>query len=278
MSRRTSTTRPFLELETPLAFAHRGGAACWPENTLLAFEKALQSGCPLLETDLHMTRDGVIVAFHDDTLERTTDGRGPIWTLDWRELQALDAGYRFSPDGGETFPYRGKGLRVPALHEVMALGPQVRVNAEIKQGRPAMVAALWDVIESSGYADRILVAAAHHPLVREFRRLSGSRVATSASVREVLQLWLAVRARLDRFLPIEYDALQVPVKHSQLTVVERRFVEAAHRHGLQVHVWTVDDPDEMRSLLDLGVDGLMSDYPERLVEVVSTYRPAGPPA
>lgn len=260
-------SRPFLAGARPLTFAHRGGAALWPENTLLAFDGALRLGCRYLETDVHRTRDGQLVAFHDARLERTTNGNGLIRDASLAELERLDAGYRFTPDG-RSYPWRGQGLTVPLLSRVFELDPEVRVNVELKQSGVGLPRALWELIERRGLHDRILVASADAALGDEFRRLSFGRVATSACVREAVAFWLAVRARAWRFTKPRYEALQVPVTHEGLTVVTPAFVRAAHARGLQVHVWTVDDPDEMRRLLALGVDGLMSDRPDLLMSVV----------
>jgi glycerophosphoryl diester phosphodiesterase len=257
--------RRFLDADRPIAFAHRGGAALWPENTLAAFRGALGLGLRWLETDGHMTRDGVIVLCHDAGLERTTDGAGLVRDHTLAELRELDAGWRFSTDGGRSFPWRGKGLTIPTLEDVLALGDDVRVNLEIKQRAPSMARPLWDLVRRLGAEDRILVAAEQDPLVRELRAVSGGRVATSAGRREVTAFWLAVRTGLDRLLPIHYDALQVPVRSGRLRIVDERFIAAAHRRGIQVHVWTIDEPSEMRALVALGVDGIMTDRPDLLL-------------
>jgi glycerophosphoryl diester phosphodiesterase len=271
MSKPAVPRRPFLQGPCPLTFAHRGGSLLWPENTMAAFRGAVEMGYRYLETDLHATRDGALVLIHDDTLERTTDGRGPVWEHTLAELKRFDAGYRFSPDGGRTYPYRGQGVTVPALEEVVEAFPEVRLNVEIKQEQPPAVAAVVDFIEKRSLQDRLLVASFRDHVVREFRSASGGAVATSAAQGEARRFWLASRLRLERLLRIPYDALQVPARYGSRTVVDRRLVEAAHRRGLQVHVWTVDEPEEMRRLLGLGVDGLMSDRPDLLLEVV------GPP-
>ena len=258
--------RPYLDHRGLACFAHRGGAALWPENTMEAFRAGVEAGCPYIETDVHMTRDGHIVCFHDHDLRRTTDGRGPICALSLAELERLDAGYHFrGPEG--NFPHRGEGLRVPTLDEVLELGPEIRVNVEIKQRKPPMAEALWRFIEARGVHDRVLVACAESDGVREFRNLARGTVATSAGKREVMAFLLAARAGLVTHLPVEYDALQVPVRAYGLTVVDATFVEAAHQRGLDVHVWTVDDEAQMARLIELKVDGLMSDYPARLVRV-----------
>ena len=250
----------------------------WPENTLEAFRHAVELGCSHIETDLRMTRDGEIVVMHDARLERTTNGTGEVSALTLAELEKLDAGYRFSPDG-VSFPWRGRGLTVPTFAELCAAAPAVRFNVEIKERSPHdLPRALNAFIERHGLAERIVVAAERHELVRDFRRLSGGRVATSASRRECLMFWFASRLGVSGFLPLPYQALQIPVRVGKATVLTPQLLDAAHREGVQVHVWTIDDTAEMHRLLDLGVDGLMSDYPDRLRATVLERQKAGPPA
>jgi len=256
--------RTFFTGGRPLAFAHRGGGSLWPENTLVAFRGALELGCEYLETDVHLTRDGRLVVFHDAELERTTDGFGPVRAHTFAELQRLDAGYRFTPDG-VSHPWRDKGVRIPLLEEVFALDPSVKLNVEMKQTGVGLPEALWAFVNERKLHDRILVAAAHHRLAQHFRRLSAGSVATSASAREVIAFWLAERVGAAGRVGIEYDALQVPVRHAGLTVITPSFIEAAHARGVEVHVWTIDAPAEMRRLLELGADGLMSDRPDVLM-------------
>ena len=254
----------------PLTFAHRGGAGLWPENTLEAFQGAVALGCSHLESDLRLSRDGQIVLFHDPTLERTTDGIGDVSSYTLDQLRRLDAGYRFSPHG-RGFPRRGQGLRIPTFAELVAAAPGVSFNVEIKErGHPDLPEALWEFIQRHEIADRIIVAAEHHHLLESFRELSEGRVATSATKRECLQFWLASGLGLSSGLAIGYQALQIPVSVSGWRFLTPRLLEAAHRLGIAVHVWTIDEPAEMTRLLDLGVDGVMSDYPDRLLEVVRT--------
>lgn len=243
---------------------------------MTAFQGAVDLGYRYLETDVHATRDGVLVTIHDGTLERTTDGSGPVSAMTLEELKRLDAGYRFSPDGGRTFPFRGKGITVPTLAEVAEAFPDVRLNVEVKQSEPPLVdavAAAVALIEERALHDRILVASFDDRVIQEFRRRMGDHVATSSATWEATRFWLASRLGLTRWLRLPYDALQVPPRQGRLTVVDGRFVRAAHRRGLQVHVWTVDEAEEMRRLLDLGVDGLMSDRPDTLLEVLGSREP-----
>ncbi|MBZ0117502.1 MAG: glycerophosphodiester phosphodiesterase [Sandaracinaceae bacterium] len=254
-------------LRRPVAFAHRGGAALWPENTLEAFRFAIEIGFRYIETDLHTTRDGHVVCFHDATVDRTTDGVGRVHELDLAELKALDAGYRFTDDG-RTFPFRGRGFTTPTLEEALALHPNLRLNVEIKQRAPAMEEILWSAIDALGAHDRILVAAEHDALAERFRALRpGSPVPTSAGVRGVLRFWIGARTGLHRVERYPFQALQVPVSYAGLPIVDARFIAAAHAHGLHVHVWTIDEESEMHRLLELGADAIMTDRPDRLAAV-----------
>lgn len=261
--------------QSPYAFAHRGGAKRWPENTLLAFRQALELGYTHIETDIHLTRDGHIVCFHDAGLERTTNGVGPVKGRTLAELRELDAGFHFTPDGGHTFPYRGQGCTVPTLAEALALDPGLCLNLEMKQREPDMVEALASFIAEHDVAHRVLVASAQDELTVRFRRLREKRgmvVPTSPGVRGILAFWLSVRLGVSHRVRFDFDALQVPVTQGPLRVVDRRFVEAAHAHGIHVHVWTIDDPDEMRRLYALGVDAVMTDHPEVLMGVLREVR------
>ncbi len=252
---------------SPIAFAHRGGAALWPENTLAAFEGALSLGYRYIETDVHITKDGRIVCFHDETLDRTTSGKGPLAALTLEELRELDAGYGFMKDG--EHPFRGKGLKVPTLEEALALDPGLHLNLEIKPHHAKMERALWEEIDRLDAHDRVLVAAAHDRCVHRFRALRPrASMPTSPGIRGVLRFWFGVRTGLARYDRYAFQALQVPPTYRGLTVVDRAFVDAAHRHGVHVHVWTIDDPLEMERLLDLGVDGVMTDRPDLLKDVM----------
>jgi glycerophosphoryl diester phosphodiesterase len=254
----------------PLTFAHRGGAGLWPENTLQAFQGALELGCSHLETDLRLTRDGQIVLFHDPNLERTTNGEGDVSSYTLEQLRRLDAGYRFSPTG-HGFPARGAGVKIPSFAELCAIAPRACFNVEIKErGHPDLPEALWQFIQAHDLADRVVVAAEQHGLLQSFRELSQGRVATSATRQECLEFGLASGLGFSSRLAIDYQALQIPVSVHGWRFLTPRLLKAAHRRGIAVHVWTIDETAEMNQLLDLGVDGVMSDYPDRLLDVVRT--------
>ena len=270
--RRTSRRRPYLTHTAPLFFAHRGGAALRPENTLLAFSHGLTFGADALELDIQLTRDGEIVVMHDPTVDRTTDGLGPVAGFSLEELRRLDAGYRFTTDGGETYPFRGKGCGVPALRDVLEMFPQVRLNIDLKQTTPPREQRLWRLIEEYEAKDRVLVASGdvHEGIIR-FRELSLGQVATSASAPEIRTFVLACLFHTTGLLHPAYDALQVPDIYRGIRVVSPRTIGVAHGFDLDMHVWTIDDASTMRLLLDWGVDGLMSDRPDILARVLTEF-------
>ncbi len=256
----------------PANFAHRGASARAPENTLEAFRLGVEAGAGGLELDVHMTLGGEIVVIHDPTVDRTTNGSGAVARMTLGEIQSLDAGYRFSPDGGSTYPYRGRGLRVPRLAEVYEEFPDAPVNIEIKRAQSGVEEAVLKVIREAGAVGRTLVASNRHGVVRRFRRLSGGRILTAASRREIARFYLLSRLRLERLYRPAYDALQVPPEYRGTRVVTPRFLEAAHDRGVRVDVWTINDPGEMRRLLDLGVDVIMTDRPEALAGVLEGHQ------
>ena len=243
---------------------------------MLSFEKAVGLGYRYLETDVHLSKDGVLAVIHDATVDRTTDGSGLVRALPLAELRRLDAGYRFSPDGGRTYPFRGRDMTIPTLAEVVETFPDVFLNIDLKQHDAALIEAMASFIEERGLHDRLLIASFTDGVIQAFRRRTEGRVATAAAAWETRRFWLASRLRLTKFIRPAYDALQVPPRMGRLTVVDRRLLAAAHGRGLQVHVWDVDEPAEMRRLLALGVDGIMSDRPDLLLEALAeaTARPA----
>ncbi len=269
--RKKSETRA-IRSDWPLNFAHRGASARAPENTLEAFRLAMEAGAGGLELDVHMSSDGEVVVIHDATVDRTTDGSGAVAGMTLDELRGLDAGYSFSPDGGQTFPYRGRGVGIPTLAEVYEEFPATYVNIEMKEAQPGVEEAVMEVIREAGAEERTLVVSNRHGVVRRFRRLCGDLILTGASRREIRDFYLLSRLRLEGSSRPPYDALQVPLDYRGIPLVTPRFLEAAHSRGVRVDVWTINDPGEMRRLLDLGVDVIMTDRPEALTGVLEGHR------
>ena len=263
-----------------LNIAHRGGAAVRPENTLVAFRHALEVGAVVLEGDLHATRDGVVVVCHDATVDRTTNRRGYIREMTLEELQALDAGYRFSPDGGVTYPYRGMGLKIPTLAEVFSDPVLNRspMSLDIKQREPPIVGKVLDLVEAYEMEDRLILASFHQGCLGEIRAGASRRginVLTSLAPEEVTTFFLAPLEAMVRgdYVP-PGDLLQVPMEHEiddeTVQVVSADFMAKAGAAGLDVQVWTVNDTEEMRWLIrEMKVAGIMTDDPEGLQEVMA---------
>lgn len=247
-----------------MPIAHRGGAALWPENTVVAFEGARGLGVRWVELDVHLSRDGELAVVHDDTVDRTTDGTGAVADHTLAELQALDAGYRHTPDGGATFPFRGAGHRIPTLAEAFAVGSDLRFVIEMKPHVAEIARAVSRFLESRSWHDRVVVAHAHGPTLRAFRRLTRGTIATSAGEDEIRRFWLAARLGVVGLLRLPYDVLQVPEHAGHRRVVDARFVAAAHARGVPVQVWTINDPADLERLSAMGVDGLITDRPDLL--------------
>jgi glycerophosphoryl diester phosphodiesterase len=254
--------------EWPVNLAHRGASALAPENTTEAFRIAVEEGAGGLELDVHLTRDGHVVVIHDETVDRTTNGTGAVSEITIDELRRLDAGHSFSPDGGPTRPFRGRGVRVPTLEEVLEEFPGVAVNIDLKDGPPGIEAAVLGVLRETKAWGRPLVVSTRRTPVKRFRKISDGHVSTGASRWEIGIFYLLSRLRLERLVSPAYDALQVPLRHRGIPLVTPRFVRAAHARGVRVDVWTINRADEMHRLLDLGVDVIMTDRPGTLAKVL----------
>jgi glycerophosphoryl diester phosphodiesterase len=273
--RRRRPGAPYLA-GAPLLIAHRGGAKLAPENTLLAFERAISWwGADILELDVQPTRDGEAVVFHDATLDRTSDASGPIADLDLDRIRQLDAGFRFTPDAGATYPFRGRGVGVSTLMEVLAAFPGIRINIEIKDAR--VQERVWESIREADAADRVLIAAGR---TRDRLRLAGLPVPVSAG-KEELRLFIAQLRLGTVIFPPPVDALQVPLRWEGREIATPELVAAARRFNLPVHVWTVDEVDEINALFDMGVAGIITDRPDRLARILHDRfgrpLPPGPP-
>jgi glycerophosphoryl diester phosphodiesterase len=243
----------FLDHPGPIPFAHRGGAADGMENSLAAFTRAVELGYRYLETDVHATSDGVLLAFHDHTLDRVTDRSGVVSRLPWREVrQALIGGRE----------------PILTLEELLGSWPDIRVNIDVKE--PGAVTPLIEVIRRTGALERVCVASFSARRVAAVRRRAGPRLCTALSPPAVGLLRLAATHRLAEALaPRQAPCAQVPACVGPLPVVTPGLVALAHRRGLRVHVWTVDEATEMTRLLDMGIDGLMTDQLATLRDVLT---------
>jgi glycerophosphoryl diester phosphodiesterase len=251
----------------PLVIAHRGGEGLWPRNTLFAFKNAATMGVDMLEMDIHASADGVLVVRHDDTVDSTTEGSGLVNTMTLAELKKLDAGYTWTDNGGESFPFRDQGITIPTLEEVFAALPAMPMTIEIKQVQPSITHALCDLIYRHHMQDRVIIGSFHHGALDEFRRLC-PEVATSGHQNDVRRFVYASRLRLAPIYTPPAVALQVPQRHGDVQIISKHLVQDAHNRGMQVHVWTVNEVAEMAALIDLGVDGIITDRPDRLMALL----------
>lgn len=243
--------------------AHRGGGRLAPEHTMIAYANAMEVGADALECDAHATSDGVVVCIHDETVTRTTNGTGRVRNFDFDALRALDAGHQFATDGGETFPFRGLGHRIATLDELLQGFPDVPVTIEIKQTDPPIHHLISEAIDRHDAAERVVVVSFSDPAIQAFRELRPD-VVTAMALTEMLLF-----ARLNDVTEATYvppcPIIQAPIAQVSPTLLAR-----ARRFGLRVHVWTVNDSEDMSGMLDIGVDGIFSDDPRLLAEIVNS--------
>ena len=243
--------------------AHRGGRQLGPENTIVAFELARAAGTEVLEMDVRGTADGVLVLMHDRTVERTTDGAGRVNGLDIDQVLALDAGYRWSVDGGASYPYRDRGVKVPRFEEVLRTFAGVPMVIEIKQQEPPIAEALCVALRAFGQEKQALVASGHGEALDRFRAAC-PEVATGAGPGEVVLFYLLNKLWLDGAYRPDAQALLVPSKMGFLQVVSEGFVDGAQEQGMAVIPWTINEEAAMERLAGMGVWGIITDRPDRL--------------
>jgi glycerophosphoryl diester phosphodiesterase len=243
----------------PAVYAHRGGAALAPENTLVAFDAGLAAGADGIELDVRLSLDGVAVLMHDPTLDRTTDGSGLVAERTAAELARVDAGYHFDPGGG--FPFRGRGIGVPSLKDVFGRHPRASMLIELKEADARLARAVVDQIHAAGAVDRVTVGSFQKGALEAVRALDPA-IRTGADMEDVRNGLNGVTGRP------AFEAFQVPEVYAGMRIVTPEFVARAHEAGIGVTVWIVNCEDDMRRLLDWGVDCLITDRPDLAVPLV----------
>jgi glycerophosphoryl diester phosphodiesterase len=248
----------------PLAIAHRGSRLLWPENTMVAFLGAIEMGARHLETDVRVSADGVVHCIHDVTVDRTTDASGLVSDLTSEEIRRLDAGFgHASPEG---YRFRGSGAAIPTFEELITSFPDAHVVVDLKED--AVVEPMAHLVRRLNMGEQLVVGSFSDARLARFRDLTFGSVATSVGSMSA-RSWL-MASRVGRGLSSRASALQLPLQSRGVRVVDRRLVDAAHASGLQVHVWTINDPAQMKELLDLGVDGLVTDRIDLLLELLNS--------
>lgn len=262
-------TKPFLERgDAPLIMAHRGGSLERPEATLEAFTRAVEvARADVLELDVHLSRDGHVMVHHDDEVDRTTNGTGLVTSKTRAELEALDAGYRWEePKVSGSYPWRGKGLTIPTLEAVIERFPDVRINMDLKDEDPALMDAALSVVEAHNAMDRFCLATEHHAVGLRLRERvpEACRGFPGPAVLE-LMMTMMTGGEIGK---LAYDVLQIPVSWEDAPLITAENMERFHALGIPVHAWTIDDEAEMRSLIGMGIDGIITDRPTMMRRIV----------
>jgi glycerophosphoryl diester phosphodiesterase len=260
--------RPYLHLPGPWIVAHRGGSLLAPENTLPAFERAAALGADALEIDVRRTRDGTVVVFHDEDTARLTGEPGTIEARTLAEVEALDAAHAFSPDGGESHPLRGTGVRIPTFAETLARFPRMRFNVDAKTEEPALAEGLARDVLAAGAVERVCVGSFFDAQAERLGRLLPDACRYLPQDAATCHVLNAKSGGAGAGCPKGYDLADLPHRIGPMTVVDAKVVGYFHGRGMPVHVWTVDDEREMRELLAIGVDGIVTDRPDVLARVL----------
>lgn len=267
----------FPALKTPYLLAHQGGEHLAPTNTMAAFAVADSIGVDFLDIDVHMSNDGHLVAIHDSSVDRTTNGQGRVDAHTLAALQRLDAGYHFQDLQG-NYSYRGKGVRIPTLEEVFSTyGTKYYLHFEIKDAYPKgetsqIEVKLWALIQKYGMEKRVIVGAFQQKIVDRFQQLSAGQVVVGAGRAEVAQFVLAHKLRHPGLYRRRSHVLEIPLCSYGINLKDHTLIEGAHRLGMQVYYWTIDDQSTMQELIELGADGIFTNRPDLLKEVISTAR------
>ncbi len=251
----------------PRVVAHRGDSAHFPENTLPAFLSADKMGVDVIETDVHLSKDGHLVVWHDPTLDRNTNGSGRVEDHTLAELKELDAGFTFTPDGGKTFPFRGKGVQLCTLEEALIACPARRFNVDLKSQGEATVDEFIAVVQRQQAKKRVVGASFSLSNLRMLRRKE-PRIQTSITTLEVLPLLFGQKLRLlPKRKQTQPTLFQIPPHQWGITVVTPAFIETMHSRGSIIQVWTINEESEIRRLFEMGVDSVMTDKPELAIKV-----------
>ena len=249
--------------------AHRGDSAFFPENTLPAFKSAAELGVDCIETDVHLTSDGVCVIWHDDTFERLTGEKGLVSDKSYKELLTMDAGRMFTLDNGKTFPFRGKGVKIATLDEALKAIPKMRFNVDLKDNNLKLVAEFAKIVRENNAENWVLGASFHDNILKNLRIII-PEIASSFSQKEMLKIVIYNKLGILGFLGnFKADAAQIPEYQGKIKVLTKSLIRIFHNKGVKVHVWTVNNKLDMIRFYQMGVDTVMTDNPRLLIETVN---------
>ena len=259
-------------MSVPLSSLIRGVSYLAPGNTIEAFQNAVDLGADVIETDIHITKDGHLVTIHDPTVDGTTDGRGYVKDYTLKELQHLDAAYYFQDLKGE-YSFRGKNIYVPTLEEVFQRFPDMKINIEVKDDNPEerieeIVQKLMKLIEEYDMEDKVLIASFDQNIIQLVESYSKGRIATQGGKQEAKKFVILHKLFLRNLYKSDVDAFQLPLQEGNLDLTQPILISGAHRIGLHVHYWTVNDQETMERLIKLGADGIITDRPDLLLNIL----------
>lgn len=264
--------KSFFNHNRPLVIAHQGGELLAPSNTMASFENAANMGADVLETDIHITKDGHLVTIHDPSVDRTTNGKGNVADLTLAELQALDAGYHFKDLDG-SYSFRGKGVYIPTVEEMFQRFDDMKIEIEIKDDNPPerieeISSKLWELIGKYQMEEKIIIGSFDQKILQTFEKYAKGRVAITAGRQEVKSFVVFHKFFLRNLYVPKVDAFQIPVEDSGFDLTDQRLIDGAHRLGMEIHYWTIDDPKTMEKLIDAGADGILTNRPDLLLKLL----------
>ena len=260
---------PFL-IQVPkiMNIAHAGGKGLGPENTLITLHNAVQVGADILEIDIHSTADSVLVLLHDHKVNRTTNGHGYVWNFTLEKLSQLDAGYYWTEDDSLTFPFRDLGITIPSLQEVFIAFFDHRLNIEIKQDEPQIIKNLCRIIKKYEMVHRVLIGSFIDGVLNEFRA-ECPEVATSAGRDESMLYYRLNSFHLGWLYSPSIDVFEIPEFYKKTPVINEQLITGLHKKNIPIYVWTVNEKEDMKRFIKLGVDGIITDYPDRLAGILN---------
>lgn len=266
--------RAFYRADDPeiLVIAHRGGRGLAPEGTMAAFENASSLGVDVFEYDTHITSDGQLVVIHDETVDRTTNGSGKVNEMTLEDVQMLDAGYNFVDEEGK-YSFRDKGVYIPTVEEMFQKYPNMRHLIELKDTNAPelhedVIQELWRLIQEYNMEDHVMVGSFTHSMNERFEEVSWGKIPIGAGEDAVRDFATKHVAYLNGLASSSVDSLQLPTESDGFDLTTKNLIQSAKKRGMSVYYWTINDKDKMRELVDKHVDGIMTDYPDRLIEVL----------
>jgi glycerophosphoryl diester phosphodiesterase len=264
--------RAFFEHDRPLVIAHQGGEHLAPSNTMASFSVANELNVDALEFDIHITKDGHLVTIHDSTVDRTTNGSGLVADLTLAEIQQLDAGYHFKDLNGE-YSYRGKGVYIPTVEEVFQTFGDKRMVIEIKATNPPeqyeeIAQKLWELLEKYNLEEQVNIASFDQQVIDLFQTYSNGKTPVAGGKQEVTKFVVTHKLFVPNLYNPSVDAFQIPTSESIFDLTDQKIIKGAHRRGMEVHYWTIDDKETMRSLIEAGADGIITNRPDIMIELL----------